>query len=72
MTAHEQEVALAWLDAVDQEFDILAREGRQMRALNQVLVLHEDQTITWAEDKRWDRVMEIANALPGADGVGSA
>jgi len=72
MTPHQKKVALAWLDAVDQEFDILVRDGRQMRALNQALVLHEDQTITWADDKRWDRVKEVAKALPGADRVGFA
>ena len=63
MAPHQQKVAVAWLDAVDKEFDILERGSRQTRALNQALVLHEDQTITWAEDRRWDQCMKLAKVL---------
>lgn len=63
----QKEVAVAWLDAIDTEFSILEREGKQTRALNQVLTLQEDHSIGWVEDKDWDRLMEIAKVLPGED-----
>ncbi|KAF8836936.1 alpha/beta-hydrolase [Paxillus ammoniavirescens] len=65
MTLPQKEVALAWLDAIDKEFEILEREGKSTRPLNQALTLKEDQTIAWEGDKKWEQLMEIVKVLPG-------
>lgn len=65
MTASQKEVAVAWLDAIDKEVEILEREGKATRPLNQALTLREDQTIAWQDDKRWDQLMNIAKVLNG-------
>ncbi|EGN97031.1 hypothetical protein SERLA73DRAFT_93724 [Serpula lacrymans var. lacrymans S7.3] len=65
MTSSQTEVAKAWLDAVDQEIAILEKEGKPTRGLNEALTLKTDQTIAWAEDKRFDSLMEVAKILPG-------
>ncbi|KAF8448767.1 Alpha/Beta hydrolase protein [Boletus edulis BED1] len=66
MTAPQKRVAIAWLDAIDNELAILERgEGKSTRPLNQALTLREDQTIAWQEDRRWDQLMDIAKVLPG-------
>ncbi|KAG8221109.1 Alpha/Beta hydrolase protein [Butyriboletus roseoflavus] len=65
LTAAQKEVAVAWLDAIDKEFEILEREGKPTRPLHQALTLREDQTIAWQNDKRWDQLMNIAKVLPG-------
>lgn len=58
-------MAIAWLDAIDNEFALLEREGKPTRPLNQALTLKEDQTIEWQEDKRWNQLMDIVKVLPG-------
>jgi hypothetical protein len=65
MNLPQKEVAVAWLDAIDKEFEILEREGKPTQPLNQALTLKEDQTIAWEEDKKWEQLMEIAKVLPG-------
>ncbi|KAH0836860.1 Alpha/Beta hydrolase protein [Lanmaoa asiatica] len=65
LTAPQKEVAVAWLNAIDKEFEILEREGKPTRPLNQALTLKEDQTITWQDDEKWDQLMNIAKVLPG-------
>jgi hypothetical protein len=65
LTDPQKKVAVAWLDAIDDEFAILEREGKPKRPLNQALTLREDQTIEWQEDKRWDQFMGIVEVLPG-------
>lgn len=65
MTASQKEVAVAWLDAIDKEVEILEREGKATRPLNQALTLREDQTIAWQDDQRWDQLMNIAKVLNG-------
>lgn len=65
LTAPQKKVAIAWLDAIDKEFEILEREGKPTRPLNQALTLREDQTIAWQDDKRWDQLMNIVKVLPG-------
>lgn len=65
MSASQKRVAVAWLDAIDNEFMILEREGKPTRPLNQALTLREDQTIAWQDDERWGRAMEIVKLLPG-------
>ncbi|KAH7890931.1 Alpha/Beta hydrolase protein [Phlebopus sp. FC_14] len=65
MNVPQKEVAVAWLDAIDKEFEILECEGQPMHPLNTALTLKEDQTIEWVEDKRWDHLMTIAKVLPG-------
>ncbi|KAG8221138.1 Alpha/Beta hydrolase protein [Butyriboletus roseoflavus] len=65
LTAAQKEVAVAWLDAIDKEFQILEREGKPTRPLHQALTLREDQTIAWQDDKRWDQLMNVAKVLPG-------
>ncbi|KAI6044174.1 Alpha/Beta hydrolase protein [Pisolithus marmoratus] len=67
LNSQQREVAMAWLDAIDKEFSILERQRKQTRVLNEALTLREDQTIGWAEDRDWDRLMEIAKVLPGED-----
>ncbi|KAG6335996.1 hypothetical protein ID866_3091 [Astraeus odoratus] len=69
MSLPQKEVAIAWLDAIDEEFERLECSRKQMRPLNQALTLQEDQTIAWAEDKHWDRLMAIAKILPGEEGT---
>jgi len=65
LNASQKKVAVAWLDAIDAEVNILEREGRPTRPLTQALTLREDQTVAWQEDKRWDEVMNIVKVLPG-------
>ncbi|KAF9233740.1 Alpha/Beta hydrolase protein [Melanogaster broomeanus] len=65
MNVPQKEVAVAWLDAIDKEFEILEREGKPTRALNQALTLKENQTIAWEDDKRFAQLMEVAKVLPG-------
>jgi hypothetical protein len=57
-------VARAWQDAVDVETKRL-ESGEAGRGLKEVLTLTEERTIAWREDKRWDEVMRLLDALPG-------
>ncbi|KAG9313242.1 Alpha/Beta hydrolase protein [Chiua virens] len=65
LSAPQKQVAVAWLDAIDNEFKLLEREGKPTRPLNQALTLREDQTIAWQYDEKWDQLMDIAKVLPG-------
>ena len=65
LTDAQQKVAIAWLDAVDKEVEILEREGKPTRPVHEALTLREDQTIAWQVDARWDRLMDIVSTLPG-------
>jgi hypothetical protein len=57
--------AIEWLDAFDKEIATLEQQGKPMHELNEALTLKEDQSIAWAEDGRWNELMNIAKVLPG-------
>ncbi|KZV99974.1 alpha/beta-hydrolase [Exidia glandulosa HHB12029] len=60
LTSSDLEVARAWLAAVSKATqDVTASD----RPLNSVLTLQSDQSIGWATDERWERMMEIASDL---------
>lgn len=57
--------AIEWLDAFDKEIAALEQHGKPMHGLNEVLTLKEDQSIEWAEDERWNELMNVVKVLPG-------
>ena len=59
LTAPQKDVAAAWLDAIDEEFTILGREGKRT-----IKLTLRDQTIAWQVDARWDQLKDIVKVLP--------
>ncbi|KAG2363174.1 Alpha/Beta hydrolase protein [Suillus spraguei] len=57
--------AIEWLDAFDKEIAALEQQDKPMHELDEALTMQEDQSIVWAEDKRWAELMNIAKILPG-------
>lgn len=65
MTSDQIETARKWLSAIDSETRAIEAAGRPLRDARSVLTLHEDRTIAWAEDRKYDEVMRLAKVLPG-------
>ncbi|TDL14924.1 carboxylesterase [Rickenella mellea] len=60
----ELSVAREWLDSIDNEINLLEREGRSVKGLKDVLTLRVDRSIAWTEDQKYDEVMRLIKAFP--------
>lgn len=65
MNYPQMKKAIEWLDAFDKEIAALEQQGKPMHELDEALTMQEDQSIVWAEDKRWAELMNVAKILPG-------
>ncbi|PPQ74026.1 hypothetical protein CVT24_012622 [Panaeolus cyanescens] len=60
----QRDIAIAWLNRVYEELDTARSVGSNYRRpLTSVLTLKENKTIDWAEDARWDEMMELNAAV---------
>ena len=60
----QADIARAWLMAIEKETRALADAGRPLHAAKEVLVLREDKSIGWEDDKIYESIMRLAEALP--------
>lgn len=64
LNASELDIAREWLSAISHAAaDATGAHTTAERALDEVLTLQPDQTIHWAKDEKWSRMMDIASDL---------
>jgi hypothetical protein len=65
LTAPEEAVARAWLDAIDQATKQLEFRHPDKRDWKKILALQTDKQIEWTTDENWEDATKMRKLLPG-------